>query len=283
MVGVMFTFAMCGFYCSLCHCIVSLCQVYNARQRLGKMYIVYPIVFAFVCLVASTFILQDTGIKDYLIDGITDGSLSELLHVVIIFLLVPYVIYSIWVVYGERKKLVGQNQQQAILESGVLADRDLFTRHIKYMIIFLATVMPGCMAELLPMLWKTIPRSSVYRMAGNLAAVLFSCSGIGVSIVRLYDPYVKQKLQSAIAARFACEFLEEEGGETFHELSLTEVSQKLDDEISPQTHSSRGKASVLISPRKTIFEQVEERAVYDVTLVLLLARRIYSGRWRDCV
>ena len=277
MVGIGFLFGLCAYYVSLSHSIISLCKVYNARQRLGKMYIIFPMVFAFVCVIASAFIIQDAGIKDFLVDGITDGSLSELLHVIIIFMLIPYVLYSVWVVHAERKKLGDSQQQQQhqpVMESGILADKDLFTRHIKYIVVFLVTIIPGCLAELLPMLWKTIPRSFTYHFVANVSAVCFSCSGLGVSIVRLYDPYVKEKIQSAIAALFEGEFREVsiEIVNTVPEmLRLGELNKSEGESInsSSPAKSARSRATTARTTRKTIFEQVEERAVYDVSLLIL--------------
>jgi hypothetical protein len=266
MCSAFFTFGLCGYYGSLSHSIISLCKVYNARQRLGKMYIALPIVFAFVCLATSTFLLQDIGIKDLLVDGITDGSLSELLHVVVIFILVPYTIYSIGVVYIQQRKMGGQNQQQPVLESGMPADKDLFVRHIMYIVVFLVTIMPGCLAELLPMLWKTIPRSISYKYFANIAAIFFSCSGIGVSIIRLYDPYVKHKIQSAISAAFGANF-EEVGADNegiIGDPGLSEILPKTVEESPIATRSEAPSRARSDPPRKNVFEQAEERAVYDV-------------------
>jgi len=283
MIGVSFVFGLCGYYGSLCHSIISLCQVYNARRRLGKLYIIIPIVFAFICMVISTFILQDTGIKDFLVDGITDGSLSELLHIVVIFILVPYMLYSTYVVYQEQNKLSSpKSQQQLLVESGVLADKELFTRHIKYMIVFMVTVLPGCFAELLPLLWKTIPRSATYHLSGNIAAICFSLAGLGISIVRLNDPYVKEKIQLAIAGWFGAELREvsievvdaipeivpsfindDNHSETSSIVSLNANSSVLH-QSTQSIHSFRPRGTTIKSPRKTIFEQVQDKAVYEV-------------------
>ncbi len=265
MVGVLFTFGLCGYYCSLCHCIVDLCQVHNARQRAEKMYIVFPVLFAFGCLGSSTFVVEDVGVKDFLVDGITDGSLSELLHVFVVFILLPYVIYSLWVVYVERERLADRRRLHP--ESGALAECDLLDRHMQFSVMFLLTVLPVCFSELLPMLWKNAPGSFAYHFSANVAAVLFSCSGVGVCVARLFDPYVKQKLQATIAARFGCEFAESEfvPEEVFpEEVPASELSPQKSEEDVLRMQKNRS----LLSPHKTVFEQAEERAVYDVFLCL---------------
>lgn len=255
MFAVFSLFCLCANYGSLSHCIVSLCQVYNAKLSLS--YIVVPIAFGFLCMSASTFLLQDIGIKDFLVDGITDGSLSELLHIIIIFILVPYVIYSFCIVYLEHRKYEGQSDQSKV-DSEFNTNKELFSRHMKYIIVFLASIIPACFVELLPMLWKTILQSSIYKIAANICAILFSCSGIGVAIVRLYDPYVKYKVQSAIAKIFKEERLEIEKYEE------NENQNKENQSNSSSLLSDHAAVTSEIPLVKPVFNKAQDIAVYNV-------------------
>ena len=92
--------------------------------------------------------------------------------------------------------------------------------------------------------------------------------------MRLYDPYVKEKIQSAIAALFEGEFREVsiEIVNTVPEmLRLGELNKSEGESInsSSPAKSARSRATTARTTRKTIFEQVEERAVYDVSLLIL--------------
>jgi hypothetical protein len=185
MVTIVSLFSLCGYYVSLTHIVMSLRNVYNAKQKLGNNYILYPLFFGLCCMLLATFIFEDTGIDDSLIDGITDGSQSELLQIPIIFIVVPYLSYSMYMLWTDRS--LHKKKEDEVSE--------IMNLHINYCLFFILTIMPACLVELLPMLWKKADSLPVYSFLSGSTAALFACSGIGVSVFRMREYYARKSLK----------------------------------------------------------------------------------------
>ena len=99
------TFGGSFYYVSLSNCINTLVKEFNARDKINTLYYhLFPILAGLACLIFAITQIN-IGIKDLLFDGITDGSISELLHIFIVFMIMPYLIYSIITVLKGLKKI----------------------------------------------------------------------------------------------------------------------------------------------------------------------------------
>jgi len=272
MIGLNFTFAMYGFYASLCHNMVTLYRQRNITEINNKAYVIFPMIFGFTCSIFPTFFLLDVGVADFLVDGMTDGSLSELLHVLIVFIIIPYIIYSVLVLCAERKRIIGKGHKESLIDFGIISDKDLFKQHIQFVIVFLVGVVPSCLAEFIPMVRKTVVSTFGYILFSNLSIVCFSFSGLCISLIRINDPYLKDKLLQ-IAKRLSGEketqrdvivaegtFLEEEKIERNSELfGSANYSLRL---------SSIDKSSVNIERTKSTYKQVEKYIICEVRIFI---------------
>jgi len=213
MITIVSIFSLSGYYVSLTHIIMSLRKVYNAKKKFGKIYTVSPLIFGLCCMVLSTFIFGDTGLEDNLIDGITDGSESKLLHLPVIFIILPYLFYSIYMLCKDQS-LHKKKENEA---------SKIMNLHIKYCILFILTITPACFFELLPILWKKEEWFTTYPQLSPSLAILLSCFGIGISVFRMRERNAKESLRALYKKIFNRKELEE--NPELEEVKFTNLSE----------------------------------------------------------
>lgn len=265
MIQITSMFLLYALYASLCHNMVTLYRVRKITVINDKCYVVWPVVFSFSCLVIVAFFLGDAGVADLLVDGITDGSLSELLHTLVVFLIIPYVVYSLFALCAERNKLTKQTRKESLIDFGILSDKDLFRRHIQLVVVFLVGIVPGCFAEFIPMMWKRVARTFGYRLFSCLSVVCFSFSGLCTSLIRMNDPYLKEKISGLIRKLIGEK--ETEADESL-DVALMMEEDKLEESRdsfgSNLRLSNISKLSSSLTMTKSTYKQVENCIVYEV-------------------
>ena len=280
LIGVGSILSLHGYYTSLCHNMVTLYKMRNPVYTRMKGYMIYPMIYSMCSMLVITFALNDVGIMDRLVDGITDGSLSELIHIFAIFMMVPYAIHSLWIIYFERKKIIKQDTQESLIEIGILSDKDLYYRYVCLILVFLFGVIPSCLAEFIPMAFKFSMSSFGFIIFANVSAVLFSFSGFIAYMVRLIDPYLRTMILESLNKHLGIEpmpmmdFNELIAGmkeETKNEeIKSDKKTNNYERSFTSSIKQSRISHLTMLSSSKSSYNQVEKFSAYEVNINIIL-------------
>ena len=172
---------------------------FNAKDKMNSIkFHLPPLTFGLFCVVFSALIFGDSGQNDYYFDGVTDGSISELLHIIVIFVICPYSIYAI----VAAQPVAGKHQQSFA---------KIKSQHIKYMMVFLICWVPASLIELFPMIVKGARKSITYQTCAQISLTLSNFGGILLFFARLSDEEVKEKFIQLIgeADKYSAYIIEE--------------------------------------------------------------------------
>ena len=166
---------------SLSQIIYIHCTEYNATSITSSIiYKLYPICFSLICALLCLY-MQNLGVNDFLLDGITDGSLAELINVFIIYISF-YIFYSVAVTLSKLRK--NPNIAETSPESRhTRNNKYYFKRHVYICLIYFFMLFLPSLVELLPLIILHLQINPVFQIIANISMIIFSFTGSLLAII----------------------------------------------------------------------------------------------------